>query len=43
MNSPAIFHMVMNKILRNLINTGEIASFTDDMIIGTEKKENKMK
>jgi len=31
--------MMMNNILRNLINTGEIASFIDDMIIGTEEKE----
>ena len=30
---------MMNKILWDLINTGNIASFIDDVIIGTEKKE----
>jgi len=29
----------MNNILRNLINTGEVASFIDDIIIGTEEEE----
>ena len=29
----------MNKILQNLINTGKVASFIDDVIIGTEKEK----
>jgi len=29
----------MNKILQNLINTGKVVSFIDDMIIGTKGKE----
>jgi len=29
----------MNKILRNLINIEEVASFIDDIIIKTEKEE----
>ena len=29
----------MNKILWNLINTREVASFINDIIVGTEKKE----
>ena len=29
----------MNKILQNLINTREVASFIDDMIVGIEEKE----
>ena len=29
----------MNEILRNLINTGKVTSFIDDMIGGTEKKK----
>ena len=29
----------MNKILWNLINTGEVASFINDIIIGTEKEK----
>ena len=38
-NSPAIFQMIMNKLLRNLINTGKVAVFIDDVIVGTEDKE----
>ena len=30
---------MMNKILQNLINTGKVASFIDDIIIGTEEEE----
>jgi len=29
----------MNKILRNLINTGKIVSFIGDVIVGTETEE----
>ena len=29
----------MNKILQDLINTGKVASFIDDVIIGTEREE----
>ena len=29
----------MNKILRNLINTGKIASFIDNVIISTEEEK----
>ena len=38
-NSPETFQAMMNKILRNLINTGKVASFIDDIIVGTEDKE----
>ena len=38
-NSPAIFQTIMNKILWDLINTGKVASFIDDVIIGTEGEE----
>jgi len=31
--------MMMNKILRNLINTRKVASFIDNVIVGTEEKE----
>ena len=34
MNSPANFQTMMNKILWNLINTGKVVSFIDDIIIG---------
>ena len=38
-NSPAIFQAMMNKLLRDLINTEKIGSFIDDMIVGIESKE----
>jgi len=38
-NSPATFQAMMNKLLRDLINTGKVAAFIDDMIIGMETEE----
>jgi len=38
-NLPVTFQTMMNKILWNFINTGKEASFIDDMIVGTEIKE----
>ena len=38
-NSPATFQTVMNELLRDLINTGKVAAFIDDIIIGTEDEE----
>ena len=38
-NSPAIFQMMINKILQDLINTGEIANFIDGVILEIEKQE----
>ena len=38
-NSPATFQTMMNKILWNLINTGEVVSFINDVIVETEKEE----
>ena len=38
-NSPATFQAMMNKLLRDLINTGKVVVFIDDMIIGTETEE----
>ena len=35
-NSPATFQAMMNELLRDLINTGKIAAFIDDIIVGTE-------
>ena len=37
-NSLATFQMI-NKILQNLINTGEMVSFIDNVIVRTEEKE----
>jgi len=31
--------MMMNKILRNLINTRKVASFIDNVIVGIEENE----
>ena len=30
---------MMNELLRDLINTGKVAAFIDDIIIGTEDEE----
>ena len=38
-NSLVMFQIIMNKILQDFINTGEVASFIDDIIMGTEEKE----
>ena len=38
-NSLATFQTIMNKIFRDLINTREMASFINNMIVEMEKKE----
>ena len=38
-NSLAIFQTIMSEILQDLINTGKVASFIDNIIVGTEKEE----
>ena len=38
-NFSVIFQTIMNEILWNLINTGEVANFIDNMIVGTEEEE----
>jgi len=38
-NSPAIFQAMMNELLRDLINTGKVAVFIDDVIVETETEE----
>jgi len=38
-NSPATFQAMMNELLRDLINTGKIAVFIDDVIVGMETEE----
>ena len=37
-DSPTIFQTMMNKIFRNLINTGKVVSFINDIVIGIEKE-----
>ena len=39
MNSPATFQTMMNELLRDLINTGKVTVFIDNVIVGTEKEE----
>jgi len=38
-NSPATFQTMMNELLRDLTNTGKVAVFIDDVIVGTETEE----
>jgi len=39
MKPPATFQVMMNDILRDLINTEEVVAFMDDILIGTEEEE----
>jgi len=43
-NLPATFQAMMNDILRDLIDTGDVAAFIDDVLVGTEdeKKHNEI-
>jgi len=38
-NLPAIFQVMMNEILRDLINEGKVAVFVDDVLVGIETEE----
>ena len=38
-NSLAMFQTMMKKILQDLINTGKVESFINDVIISTEEEE----
>jgi len=38
-NSPVTFQTMMNELIRDLINTGKVVVFIDDVIIGTESEE----
>ena len=38
-NSSAMFQTIINKILQDLINTGKVVSFIDNVIIGMETEE----
>ena len=38
-NSPAMFQAMINKLLRDLTNTGKVAVFIDNIIVGTETEE----
>jgi len=38
-NSSVTFQIIINKILQDLINTGKVASFINNVIVEIEKKE----
>jgi len=38
-NSPITFQVIMNDLLRNMIETGDVVAFIDDVMIGTEIEE----
>jgi len=38
-NLPATFQMMINEILRDIINEGKVAAFVDDVLVGTETEE----
>jgi len=38
-NSPATFQVMMNDILRDLIDTGDVAAFMDNVLVGTENEK----
>ena len=38
-NSPATFQVMMNEILRNLINKGKVAAFVNDVLVEMETEE----
>ena len=38
-NLPAMFQVIMNEILRDMINERKMVAFVDDMLVGTETKE----
>jgi len=38
-NLPATFQVMMNEILRGIINKGKVAAFVDDILVGTKTEE----
>jgi len=38
-NLPAIFQAIINKILRDMINKGKLATFVNDVLVETEIEE----
>ena len=38
-NSPVTFQAIMNELLRDLINTGKVVAFIDDVIVEMEDEE----
>jgi len=38
-NSPVTFQAMMNELLRDLINTGKVVAFIDNVIVGIKMEE----
>jgi len=38
-NSPATFQVIMNEILRDMINEGKVSAFVDNILVGTKIEE----
>jgi len=38
-NLPAMFQVMINKILRDMINEGKVAAFVDNVLVGTETEK----
>ena len=38
-NSPAMFQVIMNNLLRDIIETRKVAAFIDNVMIATKTKE----
>jgi len=38
-NLPATFQVIINEILRDMINKGKVAAFVDNILVGTETEE----
>ena len=38
-NLPATFQVMINEILRGIINKGKVAAFVDDILVGTKTEE----
>jgi len=38
-NLPATFQVIMNEILRDLVNKSKIAAFVDDILVETETEK----
>ena len=36
---PVTFQVIMNEILRDLVNEGKVVAFVDDILVGTETEK----
>jgi len=38
-NSPAMFQIIINDLIRDMIEVGDVVAFIDDIMVGMETKE----